>query len=340
MKNHILLLLLFLILISCSPTTLVPVDIPDQKYSLVMNAFVVKDSFITGSLMQSKGILQKWVEMELPKANINIRINQQEVISNIDTVKHKHKFVSYFNPFDISDKCYFNFKSASVIKNNDVFEINGSYEGMASISINGALNIDDVQAELVPNSIDSILDYKSFELNIIKNSNINYAYSVQAYVLKDDGIYYPLLITNVKPNTNGGGIIDNPKIDEVLSLNQEEVVFNGSYFRIGNNKRKFYIQKPFIFSNEIIGYDTTYYPDSTIIISPIYQDRSNENFTNKKIKIKVSLYSEDYFKFMKTLLIQLQSRNDLFAEPTQVYSNQSDYKSNVFYSSKKLLDFE
>ena len=224
------------------------------------------------------------------------------------------------------------------ISNVDEIKIEASAKGFETDYGNFKFEIEDVQAEIYNLELDSI-NQSSFFVDITNNPTKENGFIIELYNV-DSLKNYSKIITFASEQT------DNNFFD---NQGNEYTYFNGNFlfsdkFNTVNSvfRKKFFFNSLFRDYNNstIVGYDTTRNFDGSIYIRPIFENIKAKRFTKSDLVVKITQVDENYLKYVKTALSQIENQFNPFAEPVFVFSNLPSRKGIVGMASKKLIYFK
>lgn len=323
----------FFLLNGCAPK-LVEVDIPNQKYSVVVNALLIKDSLISLKMSKNVGVLLKNKNLDSNQIQMKIRINGG---NNENLIRPKNKYLnSYF--FYLNNINFFNFISPNnIIKNGDEIDIEASAQGFETEYVKFKFEMDDVDAELGSIKPD-LFGYNSFTIDISNYPSHRNGFIIELFSIDSLKNYQgiPIILGDFRNNSSPDFLIQN---EEYINLDGK-YLFDNEQYKSNSAIRKKVNYYPAIKKYEIVSYDTIRFSDGSIILQPNYGVVDSTIFNKNQLAVKITKVDENYLKYVKSASLQIQNQSNIFSEPVFVFSNLPSGKGIIGKASKKLIYFK
>lgn len=338
MKNvQFVICILILSIMGCKPK-LTEIDIPNQKYSLVINALLVKDSLITLKLGKNVGILLKDKVLDLQKAQMKIRINNSvEEMLSIKSFNSENAI----DPFSSASNDYVQFISnQSIIKNGDKINITTNAKGFDSENAEIKFDIENIEGFVYDLRFDTA-NYSEFKVDIIDNPNIENGFIIELFRVDSNKIFYPIRLSAQDDSKNNDDSFNTDATADKVYFDNK-LIFSDKYnSNNGHFVKTLYFNNITYGDNIVIGYDTIRYLDGSVFISPKYSNIRKIIFESKTdLIVKITQIDVHFLKYAESASAQNYNIGNIFAEPVFVYSNLSSKKGIVGMASKKLIYFK
>lgn len=338
-KNLFLLGLIFLC--ACEPKP-IKVDIPNQRYELVMYVHLTNDSTVLVQLGTSKGVTLR--DKPLPENDcvVSMSVNGGTPMPlekvYLDTTHNENDRFYYYYPTSKSEY----FRSTTTIKNFDKVEVSASAPDFMPLKIATEFRGTDLppfSLELIEKNVSPYSTYvqQAFKLIINEAPNDMYCYGVEIFYVDSTQGYKPLMIYD---NNNIGGVDNStdPSFSHRMPMGRG-YVYNATYLKLKNNSIEENFDSMMEVDPEIIRYDTVRSSSGVITsIQAVYNYRFVK-IPKEKLVVKLSKYHADVFTYLKTRNNQRMNSGNPFSEPVVVYANAADGKSMFIKGSKKLQTF-
>jgi len=281
--------LLYILLVLCLTSCLekeIPFEGKDSKKLLTLSATFSTDSLMTVYLSPTKsviGIIEGVVPYTGEQASVDV----------------------YEDGIKLEALTYNDIKKAFVGSNKPIAGKTYTLKAKAN-------GLDDVEAVVyVPEPVEIIAVSKLENINSTSDSFEDRKFSIS---FKDENItnYYKLNVFSISTYFEDRG---NVEYRNVISFTSKDAVFKGKTDNISDSFETEYSNLFGVFTDEFIG-DNEYSIELNIASYELF-----EFYDDFKLFVTLQSISEDYYLFLKSRELQLDSGDSPFSEPVQIWSN-------------------